>query len=97
VVTSAPRTARASYVLALVSLFVPVLLLILLPGIDARLYYLLSSAAVIAALVALGLGIRTLRLGPGGRLSAVFGILLALVSLFFNAPLVVTGMQSLIA
>jgi hypothetical protein len=94
-VTEAPRSARASYVLAAVSLFVPVLLVILLPTMPQVLFYVIASLAVVGSLVAIGLAIRTLRLGAAGRLSAVFGILLGLVALFFSAPLVVTATQQL--
>lgn len=74
----------------------PVLLVILLPDLPKPLFYVFATAGVVAALIAIGLAIRTMRLGAAGRVSAVFGILLGLVSLFFNAPLVVTAMQSLV-
>jgi hypothetical protein len=94
-VTTAPRSARASYVIALVSLFVPVLAVILLPDMSRLLFYVIASLAVVGALVAIGLAIRTLRLGPEGRLSSVFGILLGVVAFVYSAPIVVSTTQAL--
>ena len=92
-----PRTARPSYVLGLVSLFIPILVIILLPTIDQVILLVVQNLAVAAALAALILGLLTIRATAGGarpgRVTGVFGVLLAVVSLVYNVPTLVGVMQ----
>jgi hypothetical protein len=92
---TAPRTARPAYVLAAVSLFVPILVTILLPEIALVLFFIVSLVATIGAITALVLGRLTIRAGrKEGRLDGIFGILLAVVAIAYNAPLLVRAILS---
>lgn len=91
------RTGRPSYVLAAVSLFVPILATILLPEMQLVLFFTISLVATIGAIVALVLGVRTIRTtskGGPGRLDGIFGILLAVVAIGYSAPLLLRAVLS---
>lgn len=96
---NAPRTERPAYLLAAVSLFVPILVLILLPDVDVIVSLIVANLAVAAALVAIVLGIATIRSTAGGtrpgRLDGVFALLLGAVSLAFNVPTLIAAMRLL--
>jgi len=96
---NAPRTGRPAYLLAAVSLFVPILVLILLPDVAVLISLIVANLAVAAALVAIVLGVATIRAtargARPGRLDGIFALLIAAVSLAFNVPTVIAAMQLL--